>query len=343
MAHVVQKVSQRTIALSARLSKEIAERTGWRNVKIFFAMLDGKKLGLFSTEPLCIFLSETLLDCDWDSCLQVALHEMAHYIAYARSGTLEHDSLFRQVCNELGVSQDFSKATVDIKIHSSLLEKVRKLKALSQSPFEAESQSAMRKVRLLMAQYSLEEEDDGEEVYCTDLFVAKAISNKMRVLASIARMETGIFTVVNHTANGQSRLTAYGKREEVEVASYLVEVLERAIDRELRARRTREPGLYYGITGTNSFYDGVLQAVRERIESEKAEGDAASKALVAVQKDNEERARRIVFSQTRLRMSYTRHSRNSKVYDQGHAFGQNLRINRPIEQKEGMKSLPGGQ
>ena len=194
---------------------------------LFFAPIKERQLGLFSSESMCIFLSEDLLFCSYGEILQIALHECAHFLSFVRYGSLSHDEDFRKMCALLGTQEEYSRAHVSLRTRENVLEKVRKLKALSSSPFEAESQAALRKVRQLMASYAMDEDEKEEEcIYCTDLFTsASRMSYSCQIIARLAAMQTGAF-IVQVRSGSSTSLRAYGSKAELEVTSYLADVLE---------------------------------------------------------------------------------------------------------------------
>ena len=295
---------------------------------LFFAPLKEKQLGLFSPESMCIFLSEDLLFCSYGEILQIALHECAHFLSFVRYGSLSHDEDFRKMCALLGTQEEYSRAHVSLRTRESVLEKVRKLKALSSSPFEAESQAALRKVRQLMASYAIDEDEKEEEcIYCTDLFTsASRMSYSCQIIARLAAMQTGAF-IVQVRSGSSTSLRAYGSKAELEVTSYLADVLEGAVRKELAKRRRENPSLYYGVTGSNSFYLGVYEALKNRFESSGREEESAEMALVMIRDENERLVRDFVFSGTSLVKRKTSHRYSQSARDGGRDFGSHLRIN----------------
>ncbi len=306
----------------------------WKTLEVpplFFSPLEEKTLGLYSASSNCIFLSEALLSYPKETILQTALHELAHYINYCTTGSTAHDGNFKEICKTLGIDSAYANAKVDIKSRASLLEKVKKLQALSSSPFEAESQSALRKVRELMANYSLsEKEEDGSQIYCMELCMSRSrIDTKYRILAQLVSLQTGIWVVRVNGKEGKA-LCAYGQKEELEVASYLYDVLYRAIEKELASRRRKDPVKYSGVTGTNSFYRGVYAAIKSRLDTERQSGDSSSLALTVMASDNERLARELVFYNKTLVKRPTYFRNNRAAYEGGQSFGSTLQIKKGV-------------
>ena len=204
MPSQITRCSHNASVLSKRIHDDLATRAlGWGlplayiDHPVFFAPLPQPKLGLFDSREACYFLSEDLMSLPYEECFQIALHEAAHAAAFHTTGTLAHDEVFRSWCKALGADEAYSKAKVNMKTRSGLLDKIRKLEALSSSPFAAESEAAMRKVRELMASHKLEDDMEEEEaIYMVDLCPALSrISTRWTMLTAIASMQTGAYLV----------------------------------------------------------------------------------------------------------------------------------------------------
>lgn len=327
MNRSILKYSRRSLEVSKRLREDLSPCP-----PILFAELGGKTLGLYDSHDDVILISSGLTSMPYGTLRQIALHEKAHRLNWIVNGSLEHDAGFRELCRQLGVDEGYEKARVAISRHSGLVERIRKLKALGESPFEAESQAALAKVRFLMASYAIEDEegdDDGDSICMGDLWgPVGRMPYSVQVLSRIVQLHTGVFVVKEHL-DGGTRLRAYGRRDEVEVALYLMDVLHNALEKELARRRALTPDLYYGVGGTNSFYAGVLAAMKERME--KHDGDRSEeKALTLAQADNEERARRIVFQDCRITRRSGKGRLNRAAYAGGQDYGSSLTIAKGI-------------
>ena len=195
---------------------------------------------------------------------------------------------------------------------------------------EKERAQCEAKVRSLMASYAIEDEEGDDDSICMgDLWgPVGRMPYSVQVISRIVQLHTGVFVVKEHLGGG-TRLRAYGRRDEVEVALYLMDVLHNALEKELARRRALTPDLYYGVGGTNSFYAGVLAAMKERME--KHDGDRSEeKALTLAQADNEERARRIVFQDCRITRRSGKGRLNRAAYAGGQDYGSSLTIAKGI-------------
>lgn len=233
--------------------------------KIIFSELENDpRLGYFSSEQNLIVMNTILLD---DSVKEereaVFLHELAHWVVYRIYGDYvsAHGEVFKEICNKIGVPSEFEKATVKIKDWQSKKtnaeRKVKKLLALSGSPFEAESQSALSKAQSMMTQYSLSYllEDDNR-LFGLDLNTYKRIDSWKLTLGRIVADLSGCYKITIRTEKG-AHISYFGSREQVESALYFQLYFEDALDKEYQKNRSR----LHGITEKNTFLNGLCNAL----------------------------------------------------------------------------------
>ena len=87
------------------------------------------------------------------------LHELAHALDYALHGFLSgHSPSFRECCRMLGLDPGFEKSRVRLSAaeRNGRKDRIRKLLALSSSPFENEASEAIRKAKALMAKEGID-------------------------------------------------------------------------------------------------------------------------------------------------------------------------------------------
>ncbi len=300
---------------------------------ILFSPLPSSKLGLFITESRLILLSERLLDNDTETILSIALHEVAHAVSFFETGSAEHDVRFREICRALGATEGFEKAKIDIRGQESVLARIKKLEALSSSPFEAEAQTAMTKARELAIKHHIDERrDDEERIWEADFVIGGRISRKYKILARIVSLLTGVYVITVHL-DGFDGLRCYGQKGDVEIAIYLWETLERTIDRKLREERARDARLYRGQVGTTSFYMGVLSSMEERYR--RSENIEDSKAIVRMSEESGSLAKKLVFSHARISSTRARVRQNEAVYRKGQEFGSRIEIRKGVRRDSG--------
>lgn len=343
MDREIRLYSRDALAISDKLEADVRNKlraNGYPDdfARIFFSPLPDEKLGMFSPEDKLILITESLLhNSDYGTLLNIALHEAAHFAQYAVYSTTGHDATFRTICKELGAEEGFEKARISIEKQAKVLDKIKKLEALSSSPFESEAQSAMQKVRQLMAEHSIRIDGDEEyKIYEMDLITTSRIFQKHKCLANMIKLLSGVYVVSFHS-DSFSGIRAYGDKEELEVASYLFDCLERSIDKELGKRRKENPFVFKGAIGTSSFYHGVYSAISTRFSDDK--GGEEAHALVLLHSGNEERAKTLVFDKMRLRSRKNYYRQNNSVYNEGCSFGSRLNISKGIKQGAETKYL----
>ncbi|MET0386817.1 MAG: DUF2786 domain-containing protein, partial [Polyangiales bacterium] len=121
-------------------------------------------LGRYTGDPRRIELSLTLVRTQpWGSVVEVLKHEMAHQFVAEVLG--EHDETshgpsFRRVCERLGIDARASGLPDNhVDPRSPILERIRKLFALAQSPNQHEAESAMRLAHRLMLRHNIDHAD----------------------------------------------------------------------------------------------------------------------------------------------------------------------------------------
>lgn len=237
---------------------------------IIFAETDSVEvLGYFDCKQNVIVLSNNFLDKSLEeTCKGIFLHELAHWVVYRKFGSYvkDHGEEFTKVCSELGVPEDFSKARTQAVAFNEkkekLVSKVEKLLALSSSPFEEESHSAIKKAEELMSRYSLEylTKDPENQIFGVKTESMKRVDTWKATLHSIVAKMTGCFFLMEKQFSG-TRLSFYGSREQVESAVYLHFYLMESLEDSYKKNKWR----LNGITEKNSFLYGLCRSLYETL------------------------------------------------------------------------------
>ena len=138
-------------------------------------------------EGRILISEELILEHPWPAVLGILGHEIVHQLVSdrpvaSREAQSVHGPLFKFMGAKLGLDQFYLQASVDLKEEcprpwpdhtadqlrddsARVLDKVRKLLALSGSPVEAEAQAAMKAAARLMARHNLDrlEEPGGRQ------------------------------------------------------------------------------------------------------------------------------------------------------------------------------------
>lgn len=214
-----------------------------------------------------------------------------------------------------------------------IIERVRKLLALSNSSNEheaalaaAHAQRLLSEHNLAMSELEVQEEGAGE----VELVVAKTVPKWLSSLFATVANAFDCFPIVT-TSHSQSRLRFIGVGEDPAVAactlSYLIKELRRLASGYLHCLELQDQRL----SNLNrqrvrtSYLLGAVQGVRVALHQQKAQTPTTSKALVPVKDALIKQYREDHFGELR-----TRRSRSSTVvsaaYQQGRQDGALLRI-----------------
>ena len=302
--------------------------------EIFFVVFtERERLGEFDAEQRLILLSEDLIYQDFSVLKNVFLHEAAHAIDFALNGYTSgaHNPKFREYCEKIGVEDGFDKARVKNKLDDEerIKERMAKLMAMSSSPFENEAMIALSKARKLLLENSevLKENNSKEDkIYDVNLYEAGRLPYYLNRLAQFVGKATGVFIVkVMGTENGTA-LRAYGQLEEVEAALYLFGDMLSALDEEIR--KLKKQG--YKIT-KDSFVIGACPEMEKKLRMADTFSD---NALVTLQNENKEKAKRLCFSEYGIRRTYSKKSVDPTSMSLGQEFGKSMDISSSIGRKE---------
>ena len=302
--------------------------------EIFFVVFtERERLGEFDAEQRLILLSEDLIYQDFSVLKNVFLHEAAHAIDFALNGYTSgaHTPKFREYCAKIGVEDGFDKARVKNKLDDEerIKERMAKLMAMSSSPFENEAMIALSKARKLLLENSevLKENNSKEDkIYDVNLYEAGRLPYYLNRLAQFVGKATGVFIVkVMGTENGTA-LRAYGSLEEVEAALYLFGDMLSSLDEEIR--KLKKQG--YKIT-KDSFVIGACPELEKKLRMADTSSD---NALVTLQNENKEKAKRLCFSEYGIRRTYSKKSVDPTSMSLGQKFGKSMDISSSIGRKE---------
>lgn len=292
----------------------------------------------------------------WEVVLNVFRHEMAHQLVGQIHGPAKaHGDLFVTACERLGVPPEYrssggalpdSRPLPDPLNHDrprALLEKVRKLLALSESANEHEALLAMRKARELLDQYRLPLPGERSE-YCSLVINLgrRSVASHHRAIASVLMDHFQVEVVLASTydaATCETRkcLDLIGRPGQVKVAEYIFHFLENRLVRLWENQRRLRPG--GGRTGGNSYRLGVLKGFREKLAGERTVevGRVAAKAasqaeFLPVRLADPERDRFLVCRYPRLRSSRGRSfTVDHEHYQAGQKEGRRLELRAGLE------------
>ena len=304
----------------------IIKSTLFDAVRIAPSLEDGK-LGYFSPQEHLIVISEDIIDsCSEDTVRNIFLHELAHALDTALHGKLSgHSALFRECCSILGVDEGFEKSRVRTGIidRTEKKNRIRKLLALSSSPFENEAAEAIKKAKALMAKDGITLESE-EKIYMVPLYEARRFPFSIRSLLAYISNITGVYIVISKDGETKKAI-AYGSLEETEASIYLYDYIISATEREIMKLRKNGEKI-----SKDSFLSGALSKL-----SSKTSDTASDNALVVIRDENKRLAKKIVYSDTKLKTTVTRpHGGDYSSFRKGAGFGAKMTVPSAIAHKE---------
>jgi hypothetical protein len=300
----------------------------------------------------------------WEAVLNVFRHEMAHQlVSQSNKRAPAHGDLFAAACEQLGVPPEYRSAggalpeshplpdPLNQDRARALLEKVRKLLALSESANEHEALLAMRKARELLDQHRLARPGERSE-YCSLVINLgqRRIASHHRAIASILMDHFQVEVVLASTYDAVvcdtfKCLDLIGRPGQVKVAEYIFHFLENRLGHLWQNQRRRNPGA--GRTGANSYRLGVLKGFREKLAGERANASdrrvtpTTNPELLPVRLHDPERDRFLACRYPRLRSSRGRSiTVNHEHYQAGQEEGRRLELRAGLEKGCGGPPLP---
>ncbi|MCI5051810.1 MAG: SprT-like domain-containing protein [Simkaniaceae bacterium] len=251
--------------MSCRISRKRFTRNNYSyplNINVFEHKT---KLGYFNSDLLEIGINKGLVDHE-ELCLNVLRHELVHYLVHIDFGDVEpHGVEFKQMCQELGYGPEIHLASTPLMPTSqetpTLLRKIEKLFALSESANSNESASALLKANELLERHGLSRQDPHEIVLHRSLNYRQG-GAKIESIAEILRAFR-VETVINHGRNSVY-LEILGSEQDVQNADYVAAFL----DKEMERLWNRETDLK-GKRSKNAFFRGLAQGYLKELPKER--------------------------------------------------------------------------
>ena len=330
--NLIDELKKESRAIERKAMIEFALKSPLYTAILFSPELPERALGQFIPDSRIIVLSDGLAmeSIPHSYIWNIFLHELAHALEYAAEGRVSgHGAAFHGYCAFLGVESGFDRAEVKALIDKDekRRKRIEKLIALSSSSFEEEAESAIRMAQKLMAECTgSEKQEEEKKIYITIMAESGRISTGCAYLLNIVEKATGVF-LVRGRAGGSSAIRAYGSLDEVEMAIYLYEYLESAIDNEIK--RLRKEGKK--IT-RNDFIYGAYAKLEAKLLPPASEN---SMAIVAISERNRKLATELIFKNTKLRTERRYiHSSSRESMELGTRFGSKLEMPDKIQQKK---------
>jgi hypothetical protein len=295
-------------------------------------------LGCYRRDPRRIEISRSLvLVQPWGSVVEVLKHEMAHQFVAEVLGEHEtsHGPTFQRVCERLGIDARASGMPDAKPERSPILERIRKLLALADSPNQHEAEAAMRMAHRLMLKHNLERPDIADTAASYGFRHVGRTTGRISEVESLLAGLLGEFFFVQpiwvsvFRVADQKRVSVLeitGRHENLAMAEYVhgfllhaAESLWRAHKKQHRLRRD---------TDRRAFLAGVIRGFAEKLRRERKSEEAAGLVWVPDAQSDSYFARR----HPRVRSTRYTSSANTTASSHGRAAGRDIVLSRPIAQ-----------
>lgn len=312
-------------------------RFGYRLSVVVFN--DRPQLGYFDKEFMELGLHQRLMTASQDLLLNTIRHELAHFMVYLEYGdsVAAHGPEFRQFCLDQGWGDEVFRASAiletqeEVAADPRVLQKVKKLLALSSSNNAHEAEQAMVKAREVLLKHNMSEADldypDVDEAFWVLKRVCKRARRdaKMQAIASI--LQTFFVSVVFSRAGSHSYLEILGSETNVHIADYVASFLDTELDKLWKQARVKH--LLKGMVAKNSFLTGIALGYCDKVKKTEPEADTASQALLLLEQQLE-RARKLAYPSLSKSAGRQRYCPESAAL--GQAAGKALSIHPGVTQ-----------
>jgi predicted SprT family Zn-dependent metalloprotease len=346
---------EETQALRVQAMREIARTYASYNETYFRGTLrrptlewteSRQELGAWVPKTRHLRLSVHLLSGSWGRLVEVLKHEMAHQYVHEVLGATDetaHGATFRQVCAERGIDpraaeqqgadqQSEADSASPGPEPSAIVARIMKLLALAQSQNQFEAEAAMAAARRLLLKHnlSLPQTTNGYAFRHLGAPTGRRVAWQRalcQILSDFFFVEIIIVPVYRpEDGKAASVVEACGTAENLEIAAYAYEFLERQAEELWRAhQKTRATK---GRADHGAFLLGVMTGFHKKL---KREGDRAQEeGLVWV--GDPELSRYFRARHPYIRTVHGRGSQGGQAYRAGQEAGEQLVIRRGIQQ-----------
>ena len=308
---------------------------------------DTHQLGFFDSTRNSIGINKVLMyKVDDEALRNIIRHELAHYLVFIIYGDVpSHGKEFHHICARFGWGQEVFKAYTDLSAykgqnshqkHKKILEKIKKVLALSSSSNPHESQLATVKANELLLRYNLQYDTfDADEDTCLKR-VLTATRRNAKITCIYDILETFFVQPVLNTGGGTFYLEVLGRRSNVELAEYVAHFLDHELDHLWQKHRQLHPHLK-GITMKNSFFRGLSEGYLQKINSTHHQSFSTNELMI-VKQGLQKHINAVYGRLSKTRTTYSKTDTYSK--NLGKSAGQNLSIRKGInDSKNEIKEL----
>lgn len=321
--------------------------TRLRPVPLSLSSTDGR-LGAYHADPRGIELARSLvMERPWGHALEVLKHEMAHQFVDEVLGIGDesaHGPAFRRVCAERGIDARASGLPEGPAPETGVLQRVRKLLALADSPNRHEAETAMRTAHRLMLKHNLQVVGDASDDYAhvhlgrptgRSSEAERALAGLLGEFFFVQPIWVSVFRV--HDQKRVNVLEVTGRPENLAMAEYVYDFLLAAAERLWRAHK-RAHGIRRN-ADRQAYHAGVIRGFADKLRAERTVQRGAGLVWVGDPRAERHFRRR----HPRVHTTSSSSSEHSAAANHGRSAGRGLVLSRPVTggNRERGRLLPG--
>jgi len=327
--HLAQKILSEELFLKVGRTRFFIKNTSY---PLHFVTFEHpSKLGYFQSDLFEIGINKAFLFESEEKLLDLLRHELAHYLTFIEQGphVPHHGKAFHAICRRYGWNTEISRAVIKIEKvtqNEKLLDKVRKLLSLAESPHQSEAEAATMKAQELLIKYNLDLRERGDTMHLLRILPQKRSSTKLHAISSILRTFL-VHPVFNH-GKGCVYLELLGEKVNVEIAEYVAHFLDQKFEFLWNQAKKENPKLK-GLASKNSFFRGLSKGYLRKTQTH-------SKALIKMENQLIETAHR-VYPHLCSTKSLSKHHEIAAIM--GQKKGKSLIIQNGIKANNGIKLI----
>lgn len=314
----------------------------------FIVFENDKMLGSYDPIIYQIGLNKGLMfEHDNQTIKNILRHELAHFFTHINFGVKAqaHGVEFRSVFELFNWDKSFSKSQIDLSKllsqtthENKVLQKIKKLLSLANSPNENEARLATKKANELIIKHNLQslQPEEEHESYVSRVLHFKRKNPKHDGIYEIIK-NFHVYPVFNQGSGG-GYLEVVGSKTNVQIAEYVVQYLDQSIDA-IWSETKKENKSLKGVVAKNSFIRSFCQTVSQTLKEQTyyEEQKVDSKELMAIKADLSLRVQRVY---PNLRTSYSKgHKEDRYAKGLGNKKGKDFKIRPGISEKSQKRGI----
>lgn len=308
---------------------------------------DNSRLGYFDSRTYELGISKKLMYSAHPEVIKnVIRHELAHFMCYLFHGSnVMHGKEFHDVCEMYGWSDEVKAAYSNLEIENHkiegdlkterLLEKLKKLLALSSSDNPHERELATLKANELLLNHNLDlskANDSDDTVYVKR--VLEASRKQTKHLAIYEILKTFYVSPVFNHGRGVFYLEVIGDKTSVELSDYVAKFLDFELEQMWKVTKKNNPD-FKTIAAKNSFFRGVAKGYVQKLEEQKNK-HSQSTDLILIEKNLQKKLHTVY---SRLGHSHSSGKNHSGANSAGIESGKSLSIRPGINNQSSTSTL----